>query len=115
MKVLYRIPVKRRGEIVAWALVDLRDFGLRSRSWTLSPYGYATSNGESMHRAILGLAKGDPRVGHHRNEDPLDNRRENLQVFASNSAHLMAPHPKADESRWLRCIVSARRNARAAA
>jgi hypothetical protein len=37
-----------------------------------------------MHRFILGLEKGNPRKGDHRNHDTLDNQRINLRI-ASNS------------------------------
>lgn len=38
-----------------------------------------------MHRFIMGLPTGseDPRVVHHRNDDGLDNRRENLEILDS--------------------------------
>lgn len=49
-----------------------------------------------MHREILGLATGDPRITHHINENKLDNRRENLAVFASKSEANCQPHPQRD-------------------
>lgn len=58
--------------------------------WFLSPYGYAQRTFKTgsrqgtypvyMHRELLGLEKGDPRQGHHRNGHKLDNRRSNLQI-----------------------------------
>ncbi|HTS15292.1 MAG TPA: hypothetical protein VMH24_06470, partial [Candidatus Sulfotelmatobacter sp.] len=33
-----------------------------------------------LHRLLLGLARGDPRQGEHRNGDGLDNRRANLRI-----------------------------------
>ena len=44
---------------------------------------------ESIHRVILGLNPGDPRLGDHINGDTLDNRRSNLQIVTprGNSAN----------------------------
>lgn len=50
-----------------------------------------------MHREILGLEIGDPRVVHHLNENPVDNRRANLQVCESRMQAQAAPHPKRDD------------------
>lgn len=36
-----------------------------------------------MHRQILGLARGDKRMGDHVNGQPLDNRRSNLRIATS--------------------------------
>ncbi len=36
--------------------------------------------GIRMHRQILGLKRGDPNQGDHRNGDTLDNRRSNLRI-----------------------------------
>lgn len=52
--------------------------------WRLHATGYVTARrgGEMfyLHRVLLGLAKGDPREGDHRNGDKLDHRRENLRI-----------------------------------
>ncbi|OLC29926.1 MAG: hypothetical protein AUH28_16345 [Acidobacteria bacterium 13_1_40CM_56_16] len=72
-------------------------------SWQLSKSGYvfrrayagkrpnATSRQRDLylHRHILGLTKGDGKIGNHINRDPLDNRRENLRVVTR-----AAPAPK---------------------
>lgn len=48
------------------------------------------TNGKSvkirMHRLIMGLGTGleDPRIVHHKNDDGLDNRRENLEILNDN-------------------------------
>lgn len=36
-----------------------------------------------MHRLILGLDKGDKRIGDHTNHDTLDNRRSNLRICST--------------------------------
>lgn len=48
-------------------------------------YAYANIDGagESLHRHILGLTKGDGKVVDHLNGDSLDNRRSNLQVVTN--------------------------------
>ena len=48
-----------------------------------------TENGwEAEHRVVLGLAIGDPRIGHHVDGDKTNNDPANLRVFESTSAHL---------------------------
>jgi hypothetical protein len=56
-----------------------------------------------MHRFILGLATGDPRIAHHRNEVKLDNRRANLETFANASEHGLASHPTKDATIREKC------------
>lgn len=51
-----------------------------------------------MHREIMGLEIGDPRVVHHLNENKLDNRRANLVVCASKREANSFPHPARDEA-----------------
>jgi hypothetical protein len=79
----------RDGSVRAHVLVDDEDYAWLSQwRWTLLPSGYAyrrTRRGPSagviyMHRQILGLVRGDGRVGDHVNGDRLDNRRANLRV-----------------------------------
>jgi len=72
-----------RGGVV---LVDDADFTeLAGYSWVVTQKGYvARSAGKGntvlMHRHLLGLPKGDPRIGDHRNGNKLDHRRANLRV-----------------------------------
>jgi hypothetical protein len=56
-----------------------------SWSWTVqSFYGYNTRVGK-LHRYILGLAKGDPRTGDHKDPSRTwDNRRRNLRIANDN-------------------------------
>jgi len=77
------------GEIIAYAIVDPEDFDHLSQfRWHFSHDGYVRRTGAhrgetvTMHREILGLAKGDPRQGDHINRDKLDNRRQNLRVVS---------------------------------
>ncbi len=91
------IPVRKGGEIVTSALVSLPDeIRVLDHSWSLTARGYAQTfyypNGRktstSMHRLVLGLEPGDRRVGHHKNGNPLDNRRENLEIVGSQREHI---------------------------
>lgn len=82
------IPLRNRsGEIIGETLVDDEDFGLLGdEPWCLTNSGYAIAARRSkgsrlMHRVILGLEKGDKRVGDHINRDKLDNRRSNLRIL----------------------------------
>lgn len=110
------LPVYHRGEVVDVVLVDadLAD-ELGEYRWHWNG-GYAVRgvpagdpNSSAMHRQVCGLLRGDPRVVHHVNEDPLDNRRENLEVCASMSDASRRPHPKRDEASrlgWERYVQS---------
>jgi hypothetical protein len=44
------------------------------------PVGYIRHGKQMLHRWILGLEVGDPRIGDHINGDVLDNRRDNLRI-----------------------------------
>lgn len=99
-----RIPLLRGGEVVAHALVDAEDYErLAQFRWRHGYWGHAerSRNGRNhpMHREVVGLVPGEGKVVHHINEDPLDNRRENLLVCADHSEHLRQPHPKTDARR----------------
>lgn len=91
-----RIPVRLRGQIVAYATVDPDDAGLAEHNWGLDR-GYArrTIGGifTSMHRVVLGLSARDERIGDHINGDKLDNRRCNLRVISKRlNAQNVRPH-----------------------
>jgi hypothetical protein len=82
----YSVPGHPR---IIFARVDKRDVGaLSSRSWRLRHDGYAIARvsreGRTtdlpMHRFLLGLERGDPREGDHRNGNRIDNRRRNLRI-----------------------------------
>jgi hypothetical protein len=45
-----------------------------------SPKGWSRSKDEYLHRIVLGLVKGDGKLGDHINRSRMDNRRENLRV-----------------------------------
>lgn len=71
-------------------LVDDKDFLLLSNyTWFVSKRGYAFRHSRSaegkrvciiMHRSILGIDNGDPRIVDHSNGVKTDNRRGNLRV-----------------------------------
>jgi hypothetical protein len=86
---MVQIPLRnRRGEAIAYALVDDDDAAQAEHRWHLSAQGYAArymrkSEGLGqllMHRAILGLTRGDGLQCDHISRDGLDNRRSNLRV-----------------------------------
>lgn len=115
---LARVPLlDRQGLVRARALIDLDDAPLvKDHRWSLSN-GYAITRlpGQAfwpMHRAILGLAPGDPGSVDHINHDRLDNRRCNLRLVtpAQNSQNLPAHRGKrgvhwdATRGRWIAVV-----------
>lgn len=86
-----QVPV-RAGDIMLTTLMDVADARrLGNLCLSLGSHGYAQMFWEGhvtlVHRWILGLKRGDKRVGDHINGDPLDNRRANLRaVTASGSS-----------------------------
>lgn len=102
-----KVPIYRRGKIAAWARVDAGGYfdWLSSFTWYLTGRGYAQKfarNGEgypsghsiSMQRLVMGLGLRDKRVVHHINEDPLDNRIENLMVLSQSDHMRVVHHPR---------------------
>ena len=83
----------------------------KDHTWTRFSGEYVARRSGSglwpMHREIMGLAIGDHRVIHHINENPLDNRRENLMVCANRSEAQSQPHPL----RGRACVDGGRRGA----
>jgi hypothetical protein len=90
MSLSYREIVLTKGQV---AIVDEADVPLLGpwkwrANWdktTQSFYAVRTEGWKrkysiSMHRTILGLPFGDPRIGDHINHDTLDNRRSNLRI-----------------------------------
>lgn len=101
--VLVLVSIRLHGQVVAWAIVDDEDYD----RVIVKPWSFATVYGSAytadniwpiqrgtigMHRFVMGLKKGDPRVVHHINERPLDNRKANLQICANASEHARLPH-----------------------
>ena len=88
------LPVVRRDRSVrAYALIDDADLErLSVWHWYLDARGYVVrregtpSAGTGityyLHRAVLGLGHGDPRLGDHINRNRLDNRQQNLRVVS---------------------------------
>lgn len=80
------IPVRKRGEVVAYAKVDDKDYeSLAQWRWGLMDNGYAVHGTNSqgrilMHRDIMGCVRGDGKEVDHINHDKLDNRRSNLRL-----------------------------------
>jgi hypothetical protein len=111
---LLTVPLFYDGEVVEHALVDDADYAAVSAyRWR---YDFAvglqyasrqarasdtdpTGSRIAMHRSVLGIGYGDPRVVHHINENKLDNRRSNLQVCTNASEHGRTPH---SHWQWMR-------------
>lgn len=95
------VPINKREQVVAQALVDDEDYELVVQfRWTLHVDGYACrvkyleTRAEAraagrrnrlredvmMHRFLLGLAKGDTRQGDHEDRNRLNNQRSNLRI-----------------------------------
>jgi hypothetical protein len=94
---IVHVPV-RAGEIMLSTLMDSEDAErLGARGLSLGSHGYAQLYWEKhvmlVHRWILGLQRGDRRIGDHINGDPLDNRRANLRaVSPSGSSQNVSGH-----------------------
>lgn len=120
-----RVPITNRyRQVVAHALVDNLDAawacGLR---WHLHSKGYAVHSVGgtkiSMHREIARRRGplGARNVVHHRDEDPLNNRRRNLEVMADGGAHRRDRHSGRGQGvcfhrqsgRWMAYTGSSRR------
>lgn len=118
------IPLRRRdGSVRAYAIVDAEDFAVAARySWSLTgaadPYVHrrlsvAEGGGFiTLHRAVLGLRRGDGLKADHINGDHLDCRRSNLRIATSaqNNQNLTRLHRNntsgyrgvtLQEGRWL--------------
>lgn len=78
------------GQVV---LLDVDDLArLNGRSVSIGSHGYAQIWEHPrvllLHRWLLGLGVGDPRLGDHINGDKLDNRRENLRIVTPAESNL---------------------------
>ena len=104
----YRIIPLDKGQVT---LVSLRDYAwLIQWSWFASPtddgsFYAARSTWDGvrvirllMHREILGLTRGDGKLGDHRNLNKLDNRRENLRIATHSGNILNTPRRKDNTS-----------------
>lgn len=87
-----RIPLHNsRGDVVAHAIVDADKAEWVSQwRWHVNRQGYTVRfeirqgvrEMIRLHRALLGLARGDQRQGDHLNRDRLDNRLANLRIVS---------------------------------
>lgn len=85
-----QIPLRNRdGEVIAYALVDAEDYeATTTRRWCLCNGYVARSGGVrkaniKLHRQVMGLPPGDPRMVDHINHDRLDNRKANLRIVTN--------------------------------
>lgn len=92
-------------EVVAKALVDERDYAeVRDYRWHRGSHGYAATSlqdGEErdevlMHRLLVGVEKGDPRLVDHINGNKIDNRRKNLRVLLSKAHNAQNQKKRSD-------------------
>lgn len=75
----------RRSGLLVPVLLDAEDAErLGGRRLSIGSHGYAqmweTKKVTLVHRWVLGLCKGDRRIGDHINGNKLDNRRSNLRI-----------------------------------
>ena len=122
------VPVRCPGGATVFAIIDEQDAHLAQRSWKLKK-GYPVTrvytgkrNGKShrrdvsMHRMILGLERGDPREGDHKDRNKLHNTRSNLRVLDGaqnrqnigaqkrNRSGLRGAHWDKTAGRWKSCV-----------
>lgn len=80
------VEIQVKGKTVR---LDEEDLPLISQyTWSIGTHGYVQRwihpNGKTicvlLHRELLGLRKGDRRIGDHINGNKLDNRRSNLRI-----------------------------------
>lgn len=86
------ITVMRKGEPVTVKIDPETLERLNGRKITFSGNGYCqvTINGrtQSLHRWLVGLEVGDPRIADHINRDRLDNRLSNLRVVTPTGSNM---------------------------
>lgn len=80
-----RSVVARRSGLLVPVLLDAEDVErLGARKLSIGSHGYAQmwerKDVTLVHRWVLGLERGDRRIGDHINGNKLDNRRSNLRI-----------------------------------
>lgn len=78
IKAMKKIPLWKRGNVVAYAVVDDDDYERLNKSKWFHRDRYATNKNKSLHREVVGAKKGE--YVDHINGDRYDNRRRNLRV-----------------------------------
>ena len=86
METFVQVPASKSGQTVH-VLLDKEGVALvNGRKLSIGSHGYAqvcppgTGRVVLLHRWLLGLQRGDQRIGDHINGDPLDCRRSNLRI-----------------------------------
>lgn len=101
------VELRRKGDLVI--LVNEIDFiRFRMYVWSITRrrfthYAHTTFNGRTfyLHRAIMGLAVGDPRLVDHENGNGLDCRRDNLRIATDVQNSSWTKHRKANATGFI--------------
>lgn len=110
MTMEYKIPLRNcNGDIVDFALVDAEKYAQVSAfKWYRNNDGYVIRikrHGNSretiyLHRFIVGLKKGDPRIVDHINGNRLDCRMSNLRIISIKDNNQNRANQKGARSRY---------------
>jgi hypothetical protein len=92
------LGVFKGGVQVAVAIVD-DDFVVTKRLG-MNNKGYVTHGREFLHRAVMGLDKGDGKEVDHLNRNKLDCRRANLRIVSTRLEQMQNVSPRGGSSRY---------------